>query len=151
MTEPYGTVFLIDDDPAVRDSVALLISLKGLRTQVFANAESFIDTCRPDWCGCVLTDLRMPGMSGLQLQLALRERQIEMPLVVLTAHGDVATVRAAFKNGAFDYLEKPVDDEILLDVLRNALQADRARRTAATARSASAGRLERLTARERDD
>ena len=145
-----GTVFLIDDDPGVRDSLTLLLSLKGLRTQPFATAESFIETYRPDWSGCVLTDLRMPGMTGLELQAALRERQMEVPVVVLTAHGDVATARAALKNGAFDFLEKPVDDAMLLDVLRNALRADRERRMATTARSTTDQRLERLTERERE-
>ncbi len=145
-----GTVFLIDDDPGVRDSLTLLLSLKGIRTQPFATAESFIETYRAEWTGCVLTDLRMPGMTGLELQTMLRERQMEVPVVVLTAHGDVATARAALKNGAFDFLEKPVDDAMLLDVLRNALRVDRERRMAATARSTTDQRLERLTERERE-
>ena len=144
------TVFLIDDDPGIRDSLSLLLSLKGVRTQPFANAESFIETYRPEWNGCVLTDLRMPGMTGLELQSMLRERGVQVPVVVLTAHGDVATARAALKNGAFDFLEKPVDDTMLLDVLRNALRADRERRLAATTRSTSDQRLERLTERERE-
>src|SRR2546430_15803835 len=113
------TVFLIDDDPGIRDSLSLLLSLKGVRTQPFANAESFIETYRPEWTGCVLTDLRMPGMTGLELQSMLRERGVQVPVVVLTAHGDVATARTALKSGAFDFLEKPVDDTMLLDVLRN--------------------------------
>jgi FixJ family two-component response regulator len=145
-----GTVFLIDDDPGVRDSLSLLLSLKGLRTQPFATAESFIATYQADWPGCVLTDLRMPGMTGLELQAALRERRIEVPVVVLTAHGDVATARAALKNGAFDFLEKPIDDAMLLDVLQNALRVDRERRGAAASRSSTDARLERLTARERE-
>ena len=144
-----GTVFLIDDDPGVRDSLALLLSLKGLSTQLFASAESFLETYQPDQAGCVLTDLRMPGMTGLELQAALRERRLELPVVVLTAHGDVATARAALKNGAFDFLEKPIDDAMLLDVLHNALRVDRERRAAATARSSSDRRMERLTERER--
>jgi len=145
-----GTVFLIDDDAGVRDSLSLLLSLKGLRTLPFANAESFIETYRPEWSGCVLTDLRMPGMTGLELQAALRGRGIEVPVVVLTAHGDVATARAALKNGAFDFLEKPIDDEMLLEVLHNALRVDRERRAAVTARSSSDRRMERLTERERE-
>jgi FixJ family two-component response regulator len=145
-----GTVFLIDDDPGVRDSLALLLSLKGLSTQLFASAESFLETYQPDQAGCVLTDLRMPGMTGLELQAALRERRLELPVVVLTAHGDVATARAALKNGAFDFLEKPIDDAMLLDVLHNALRVDRERRAAATARSSSDRRMERLTERERE-
>ena len=145
-----GTVFLIDDDAGVRDSLSLLLSLKGLRTLPFANAESFIETYRPEWSGCVLTDLRMPGMTGLELQAALRGRGIEVPVVVLTAHGDVATARAALKNGAFDFLEKPIDDAMLLEVLHNALRVDRERRAAVTARSSSDRRMERLTQRERE-
>jgi FixJ family two-component response regulator len=145
-----GTVFLIDDDPGVRDSLTLLLSLKGIRTQPFATAESFIETYRPDWRGCVLTDLRMPGMTGLELQAALRGRQLDVPVVVLTAHGDVATARAALKNGAFDFLEKPVDDAMLLEVLRNALRVDRERRATAGERSSTERRIERLTERERE-
>ena len=145
-----GTVFLIDDDPGVRDSLTLLLSLKGIRTQPFATAESFMETYRPEWTGCVLTDLRMPGMTGLELQGALRERQIDVPVVVLTAHGDVSTARAALKNGAFDFLEKPVDDAMLVEVLRNALRVDRERRATATERSSTDRRIERLTERERE-
>lgn len=145
-----GTVFLIDDDPSVRDSITLLLSLRGLRTQAFANAESFIDTYRPERAGCVLTDLRMPGMTGLELQAVLRERHIDLPVVVLTAHGDVPTARAALKNGAFDFIEKPVDDAMLLEVLKNALRVEHARRAAATARSDTDRRMERLTGRERE-
>ena len=145
-----GTVFLIDDDPSVRDSLSLLLSLKGVRTQLFANAESFIEAYRPGWVGCVLTDLRMPGMTGLELQAALRARAIELPVVVLTAHGDVATARAALKNGAFDFLEKPIDDALLIEVLGNALRVDRERRTAVTTRAFVSARFERLTERERE-
>jgi two-component system response regulator FixJ len=150
MSGQDGTVFLIDDDPAIRDSLSLLLALRGIRTQVFANAESFIDAFAADWCGCVLTDLRMPGMSGLELQTVLRKREVDLPVVVLTAHGDVATVRSALKNGAFDYLEKPIEDEMLLDVLRNALRVDHERRASVVARSVADERLARLTPREHE-
>src|SRR5882762_7826706 len=120
-----GTVFLIDDDPHVRDSLGLLLSLKGLSAQLFANAESFLGTYQPDQPRCVLTDLRMPGMTGLELQAALRERRLDVPVVVLTAHGDVATA-----------------------ALHNALRVDHERRAAATARSSSHRRMERPTERE---
>ena len=150
MTHEDGTVFLIDDDAGVRDSLSLLLSLKNISTQPFASADSFLETYTPERSGCVLTDLRMPGMSGLELQTAMRERHIELPIVVFTAHGDVATARAALKNGAFDFLEKPVDETMLLDVLRNALRVDRERRSAATQRSTSGQRRDRLTERERE-
>jgi FixJ family two-component response regulator len=150
MTHEDGTVFLIDDDAGVRDSLSLLLSLKNISTQPFASADSFLESYTPQRSGCVLTDLRMPGMTGLELQTALRERHIELPIVVFTAHGDVATARAALKNGAFDFLEKPVDEEMLLDVLRNALRVDRERRSADTERSTSGQRRDRLTERERE-
>jgi FixJ family two-component response regulator len=150
MNNQDGTVFLIDDDPGVRDALSLLLSLKGMSIRPFATAESFIEAYQPESAGCVLTDLRMPGMTGLELQATLTARHIHVPLVVLTAHGDVATARAALKNGAFDFLEKPVDDELLVEVLRNALRVDRERRTATSSRSAADARLERLTTRERE-
>src|SRR5438477_10676106 len=116
-----GTVFLIDDDVGVRDSLSLLLSLKGVRTLPFVNAESFIETYRPEWPGCVLTDLRMPGMTGLELQAALRGRGMEVPVVMLTAHGGVATAGAALKNGAFDSLEKRVDEGVAPEGREDAL------------------------------
>jgi two-component system, LuxR family, response regulator FixJ len=143
-----ATVFLIDDDASVRDSLSLVLSLKGKRTQLFATAEAFLETYQPDWCGCVLTDLQMPGMSGLALQQALRDRGISLPVVVLTAHGDVATTRLAMKNGAFDFLEKPVDDEVLLDVLQNAIREDTRRHELHRSENVARSRLERLTPRE---
>lgn len=149
MTREDGTVFLVDDDASVRDSLALLLSLQGVRTQTFADGESFLASYRGEDVGCVLTDLRMPGISGLELQSALRVRDAGLPVVVLTAHGDVATARAALKGGAFDFLEKPVDDAVLLEVLTNALRADRQRR-AATGTAARADGVGRLTPRERE-
>jgi two-component system response regulator FixJ len=145
-----AAVFLVDDDASVRDSLSLVLSLKGMRTQLFATAEAFLETYQPDWCGCVLTDLQMPGMSGLDLQQALRDRGISLPVVVLTAHGDVATTRLAMKNGAFDFLEKPVDDEVLLDVLQNAIREDTRRHELHRSENVARSRLERLTPRERD-
>ncbi|GMU68987.1 MAG: DNA-binding response regulator [Steroidobacteraceae bacterium] len=148
MAEP--TVFVVDDDAGVRDALSLLISLRGLRAQVFASAEDFLATYQPQWRGCLLADLQMPGMSGLDLQAELKARGHTLPVVVLTAHGDVATTRAALKNGALDFLEKPVDDAVLIDVLGNAIRVDAERHTAEQARSATAERLARLTPRERD-
>jgi two-component system, LuxR family, response regulator FixJ len=145
-----ATVFVVDDDASVRDSLSLLISLKGLRTQVFASAEHFLNTYRGEWRGCLLTDLRMPGMSGLELQVALQERQMQIPVVVLTAHGDVTTTRAALKNGALDFIEKPADDDVLIEVLMNAIRVDSERHSAASVHLNTVQRLERLTPRERE-
>jgi len=145
-----ATVFLIDDDASVRDSLSLLLSLKGIRTQPFATAEAFLETYRREWRGCVLTDLQMPEMSGLDLQQALHHRGIVLPVVVLTAHGDVRTTRLAMKNGAFDFLEKPVNDEILLDILTNAIREDSLRYGANRGEDGARSRFERLTPRERE-
>jgi len=145
-----ATVFLIDDDASVRDSLSLLLSLKGIRTQPFATAEAFLETYRREWRGCVLTDLQMPEMSGLDLQQALHHRGIVLPVVVLTAHGDVRTTRLAMKNGAFDFLEKPVNDEILLDILTNAIREDSLRYDANRGEDGARSRFERLTPRERE-
>lgn len=145
-----ATVFLVDDDPSVRDSLSLLLSLKGLRTRVYASAESLLATYEPDWRGCILTDLKMPGLTGIELQQALAERGSALPVVVLTAHGDVATTRQALKAGAFDFLEKPVDDDVLLDVLHNAIRRDEERHAEAAERTRAEDRVARLTPRERD-
>jgi FixJ family two-component response regulator len=143
-------VFVVDDDAPVRDSLSLLISLKGLRASVFASADDFLRVYDPDWRGCLLTDLQMPGMGGLELQSVLRARHIALPVVVLTAHGDVVNARMALKNGAVDFLEKPVDDEVLIDVLQNAIRIDAERHQSLTEQQDIAQRLERLTPRERE-
>jgi RNA polymerase sigma factor (sigma-70 family) len=148
MSDP--TVFVVDDDAPVRDSLSLLISLKGLRASVFASADDFLKVYDPEWRGCLLTDLQMPGIGGLELQSILRERQIALPVVVLTAHGDVVNTRMALKNGAVDFLEKPVDDDVLVDVLQNAIRIDAKRHHSRMEQQNIAERLERLTPRERD-
>ena len=145
-----STVFLVDDDASIRDALSLLISLKGLRASVFSSAESFLAVYDPAWRGCLLTDLKMSGMNGLDLQRRLREQGVDLPVVVLTAHGDVATAREALKNGAVDFLEKPVDDDVLLDVLMNAIRIDAERHKLDEERSQVAARLEALTQRERE-
>jgi FixJ family two-component response regulator len=116
------TIFIVDDDASVRDSLGLLLGLKGFRTQMFANAENFLGTFNPEWSGCILLDLRMPGIDGLELFSELRKRECAVPVVIITAHGDVAKARAALKAGAADFLEKPVDDDLLIDVLRSVLE-----------------------------
>jgi two-component system, LuxR family, response regulator FixJ len=146
---PDPTVFVVDDDASVRDALSLLISLKGLRAAVFSSAEDFLAVYDDSWRGCLLTDLKMPGLSGLELQARLRERGVKLPVVVLTAHGDVSTTRAALKNGAIDFLEKPPDDEVLVDVLVNAIRIDDERHRAHEQRAQIAAQLARLTPRER--
>jgi len=148
MSDPI--VFVVDDDAAIRDALSLLISLKGLKASVFSCAEDFLAVYDSDWRGCLLTDLQMPGMGGLDLQMTLRQRGVVLPVVVLTAHGDVATTRTALKNGAVDFLEKPVDDDVLIDVLRNAIRIDAQRYVAQLQQIETTTRLGRLTPRERE-
>lgn len=143
------TVFVVDDDAGVRDALSLLISLKGMRAAVFASADDFLAVYDPAWRGCLLTDLKMPRMNGIELQQALRERGVMLPVVMLSAHGDVATTRAALKNGAVDFLEKPVDESVLIDVLANAIRIDGEQHAAATKQEHIAALLGRLTPRER--
>jgi len=143
------TVFVVDDDAAVRDALSLLISLKGMRASVFASAADFLAVYEPSWRGCLLTDLKMPHMTGLELQHELQQRGVTLPVVMLSAHGDVATTRAALKNGAVDFLEKPVNDAILAEVLLNAIRLDDERHRDAERRTQVAALLDRLTPRER--
>jgi two-component system response regulator FixJ len=147
--QAHPTVFVIDDDAAVRDSLSLLISLKGMRAAVFAGAQDFLTVYQPDWRGCLLCDLKMPQMDGLELQTELRKRGIRLPVVMLSAHGDVATTRDALKNGAVDFLEKPVDEEVLVEVLTNAIRLDAEWHAQHAQAERVHGSLERLTARER--
>ena len=142
-------VFIVEDDAAVRDSLGLLLGLKGYRTQSFSCAEDFLRVYQPSWAGCLLLDIKMPGMSGLELQKALRQQNLALPIIIMTAHGDVATVRTALKSGAVDYLEKPVDPDALLTAIRSALDADAAHRRTARDAEGTKQRLSILTARER--
>ena len=143
-----GTVFIVDDDAAVCDSLALLLGLHGFRAQSFPNAEAFLQRLDPTWRGCLLLDLRMAGMSGLELQATLAERGIALPIIIVTAHGDVATTRHALKAGAFDFVEKPIDAEHLLAVIGKAIASDADARERTARSEALQQRIARLTERE---
>lgn len=142
-------VFIVDDDTAVCDSLALLLRLHGFRTQTFPSAEAFLRSLDATWRGCLLLDLRMPQMSGLELQAALAKRGIALPIIIVTAHGDVATTRHALKGGAFDFVEKPIDPEQLLAIIEKAMASDAAAQERIAGREALRQRLARLTERER--
>ena len=144
------TVFIVDDDAGVRDSLAMLLELKGFRTRTFAAAEAFLAEYRPEWPGCLVLDLRMPGMTGLELQADLARRGSALPVIIITAHGDVATTRSALKGGAVDFIEKPIDDEALVAAITAALDRDARERERAQAAAGAAERLARLTGRERE-
>lgn len=144
------TVFTIDDDPAVRDSIALMLGLAGFRTALFADAEAFLAAYRADWVGCVIADLRLPGMSGLELQAELGRRGSTLPVVIITAHGDIPAARAAFQAQAVDFLEKPFDDVQLRAAIQTAFQLEERRIHRAHARRGDIERIARLTVRERE-
>ena len=140
------TVYVVDDDASVRDSLALMLSLSGYTSALFADAEAVLDAWRPEWAGCVIADLRLPGKTGIGLQAALRARGSRLPFVIITAHGDVATARAAFQAEAVDFLEKPFDHAQVRAAIENAFSREQLR----LARSHENERLATLTARERE-
>ena len=143
------TVFIVDDDVAVRDSLALLLGLKGYRTAIFSSAEDFLAAYRKDWRGCLVLDIKMSGMTGLDLQAQLASQGIELPIVIITGHGDAASARSALKSGAVDFLEKPLDEEQLVAAVGSALERDAKRRAEKVGGSEASSRLARLTPRER--
>ena len=143
-------VAIVDDDAAVRDSLTLLLRLHGCLVRAFASGVEFLDWAGTQEVDCVLLDLRMNGLSGLDVQAALARRGLDYPIVVVTAHGDVATTRAALKAGAFDFIEKPFDDEVLLKAIRAASTASAERRAYAARQSRFEQNLARLTPRERE-
>jgi len=145
-----GTVFVVDDDAAVRDALVQLLEADGLRAKACASAEAFLAACRPGRAGCVVLDVRLPGISGLELQRALAARGIRLPIIFLTGHGDVATSVRALKAGALDFLEKPVQGEELLAHVRNALQLNARDQREQADKTAAQARLARLTPRERE-
>lgn len=144
------TVFVIDDDEAVRRALRMLLESDGHWVADYAGAQLFLARCDPACRGCVITDLRMPGCSGLELQAALEARGIALPVILLTAHGDVPAAVQSLQAGAFDFLEKPFDPQRLLARVRHAIALDAERsRNECIARHRDA-LLARLTPRERD-
>jgi len=147
MTETHPlVVYIVDDDPAVRDALSLELSLRGYATATFASAEDFLAAVRPDFAGCVMADVRMPGMSGLEMQAELARRGIQMPMIIITAHGSVGAARSAFKAHAVDFLEKPFDQDSAVQAVEAAFAMERTRLTS----DESTGRLSSLTDRERE-
>lgn len=121
------TVFIVEDDASVRDALSLSLSLRGFRTATFANADDFLAACDGESIGCLLADIKMPGMSGLELQALLPEKGIRLPVIIITGHGDVSAARAAFRLNAVDFLEKPFDDEQLIAGIAEAFSRERQR------------------------
>lgn len=148
--QPDGTVFVLDDDAAMRDSLSWLIQSIGLPVEAYSTAGEFLSKYQPGRAGCLVLDVRMRGMSGLDLQEELARREIHIPVIILTGHADVPTAVRAMKAGAVDFLEKPFSDQALLDRIQRALELDRARRRSQAERAELASRLSVLSPRERE-
>ncbi|MBW9266569.1 MAG: response regulator transcription factor [Candidatus Thiodiazotropha sp. (ex. Lucinisca nassula)] len=149
MTKP-PTVFVVDDDQAMRNSLKWLIESVSMQVETFESADAFIKSYYPGRSGCLLLDVRMPGMSGLELQEYLRANQIAIPVIIITGHGDVPMAVRAMKSGAVDFIEKPFNDEMLLESIRHALALDVKQRDMQKQRAEIATRLARLTPREHE-
>jgi FixJ family two-component response regulator len=122
------TIFVVDDDEAMRDSIHWLLETVNLETRMFACASDFVASCDPDEHGCLLLDVRMPGMSGMELLEALKYSGISLPVIMITGHGDVPMAVRALKHGAFDFIQKPFNAQELLNRIDAALDLDRKNR-----------------------
>jgi len=147
---PDPTVHVIDDDQAVRDSMALLLKSMGLRARLFDSARAFLDSYDPSWTGCIVLDIRMPGMSGMELFKHLNEIDCTMPVTFVTGHGDVPMAVEAMHNGAFDFIQKPFRDQELLDRINQALASDSERRSEEGRRRLVQEQFDTLTPREKE-
>jgi len=150
MKDEKPIVFVVDDDEAVRESLHWLISSVDLDVQTFESATAFLDGYRPGRTGCLVVDVRMPGMSGLELQRKLSERGISLPVTVITGHGDVDMAVRAMKGGAFDFIQKPFNDQVLLDLIQSALEKSAREVSTHAERAQIAEMLAQLTGRERE-
>lgn len=145
---PY--VYIVDDDPELCRALAWLFRVEGIETKVFHSAEAFLATCRNGMAGCVVMDVRLTGMSGLEAQHWLVEHDIEVPIIFISGHGDVPTTRQAFLSGAVDFIQKPYEPDELLARVRTALAGAQACLDSRKARKSLQERHDSLTAREKE-
>lgn len=145
-----STVFVVDDDPAFCRSLRLLLYSAGLHVEDHCCAESFLAAYDPQRPGCLVLDVRMAGLSGLELQAHLAAKQLRIPIIFITGHGDIPMAVEAVKAGAIDFIEKPFNDQVLLERIQQAMEQDARRRQEEHKWSACVARLERLTAREKE-
>jgi len=143
-------IHVVEDEPDVRDALAMLVRSVGYRAQTYPNADEFLARYRPEHAGCLLADVRMPGMSGLELQERLSREDPALPAIIMTGHGDVPMAVRAMKAGAFDFIEKPFNDQVLLDRLAEAIAQARRSGDTAAGRRLAAARYAQLTPRERE-
>lgn len=144
------TVYVVDDDDAVRESLYALLRSVDLEVETFPSASAFLAAYTPAQPGCLVLDVRLKGMSGLELQQELRQRAVNIPVIILTGHGDVPVAVKAMKNGAFEFLEKPFSKQVFLEHVRRAIDQDHRMRTAESYVQDVNAKLERLTRREND-
>jgi RNA polymerase sigma factor (sigma-70 family) len=150
MSEPTSIVFVVDDDPSVRRAIKRLVESVGLHVELFESATEFTNSSHPDVASCLVLDIRLPGMSGLDFQRELVRTKHEIPIIFITAHGDIQMSVRAMKGGAVEFLTKPFRDQDLLDAIQVALERDRARRQSEADTASLRERLESLTPRERE-
>ena len=150
MTEAEATVVLVDDDLAIRESLGSLLRSVGLRVKAFASVPEFLKSLTAEGPTCLVLDVRLPGLSGLDLQRELAAANIHLPIIFITGHGDIPMSVQAMKSGAIEFLTKPFRDQDLLDAVHTGLARDRARRESELALSALRTRFETLTPRERE-
>jgi FixJ family two-component response regulator len=143
------TVFVIDDDPSIRSALKRLVASVGLACKTFATADEYLTALNPGASGCLIVDIRLPGLSGLELQEQLGGHGYHLPVIFLTAHGDIRTTVRAMKGGAMDFLTKPFHEQELLDAIRHAIESDREGRLKHAERTRRRERYESLTPRER--
>jgi two-component system, LuxR family, response regulator FixJ len=150
MPPPESIVFVVDDNEGIRNALRVLLKSVGIASRTMASAKEFLDTYKPDQPGCLVLDVRMPGMSGIELQQELNLRGAVIPVIFITGHGDVAMAVEAMQHGAFDFLQKPFRDQDLIDRIQRALERDSRNRAALAQHAKIHERLESLTPRERE-
>jgi FixJ family two-component response regulator len=150
MTETEAVVFIVDDDAPMRQSLKNLLRSIGLRAELFASAQEFLQSKRPDLPGCLVLDVRLPGLSGLDLQKQTAEAGINLPIIFITGYGDIPMTVRAMKAGAVEFLTKPFRDQDLLDAIQQALERDRKARDQRAEIELLRSRFESLTSRERE-
>src|SRR6202140_3350048 len=150
MAEAEPIVFVIDDDPSVRRAIRRLIGSVGLQVELFGSAKEFLHSRRPDAPSCLVLDIRLPGISGLDFQRELAVANVHIPIIFITAHGDIPMTVRAMKAGAVEFLTKPFRDQDLLDAIQVALERDRGRRQQEAGLTVLRERFESLSPRERE-
>src|SRR3984957_2582979 len=150
MSKPESIVFVVDDDPSVRSAIKRLIGSVGVHVELFGSAQEFLASKLPNVPGCLVLDIRLPGISGLVLQRQLAEANVQIPIIFITAHSDVPMTVRAMKAGAVEFLTKPFGDQDLLDAIQLALERDRGRRLQEAELAALRERFELLSPRQRE-